>query len=201
MMMIQRLVLGGLLAMVSLGLAAAPKVNAPAPDFKLPGSDGQSHQLNDYRGKYVVLEWWNKDCPFVRKHYGSGNMQQLQKSWRDKGVVWFTVLSSAPGKQGHLPKAGIEKVMTRAKASPTTVLMDEKGTVGRLYGAKTTPHMYVINPKGQLIYKGAIDDKPTTDQADIKGAQNYVQQALTQAMNEQKVKISSTRPYGCSVKY
>jgi peroxiredoxin len=180
---------------------AAPELQKPAPDFSVEGSDGKTHKLADYKGKYVVLEWWNKDCPYVRKHYDSGNMQALQKEYTGKNVVWFTVLSSAPGKQGHVSAADANKLMAEAKASPTTVLLDPKGVVGRAYEAKTTPHMFVIDPKGTLVYMGGIDDKRGTDRAEIKTATPFVRLALDQSMAGQPVKTASSAPYGCSVKY
>lgn len=180
---------------------AEPKINETAPDFTLPGHDGKNYKLSDFKGKYVVLEWWNKDCPFVVKYYKPGRMQALQKEIREKGGEWFTVLSSAPGKQGHLDAAGVKDVMKTVKGQPTAVLMDPDGKVGRMYAAKTTPHMYVINPEGKLIYKGAIDDKPTANVDDLKGATNYVTLALNQARAGKKVDPNSTRAYGCSIKY
>lgn len=195
----QALVLTSLLAASS--LMAAPEIAKPAPDFTLTGHDGKSYKLSDYKGRYIVLEWWNKDCPYVRKHYDSGNMQALQKDLTAKNVAWFTVLSSAPKKQGHLAPTEISEVMAKEKASPLAVLIDEKGDVGRLYEAKTTPHMYIIDPQGQLVYKGAIDDKPTTDASDIKSSTNYVRQAFDASLAGKTIASSSTKPYGCSVKY
>lgn len=180
---------------------AMPKINAQAPDFSLKGHDGKTYKLSDYKDKFVVLEWWNKDCPFVAKHYSSGNMQKLQKEYGDKGVVWFTILSSAPGKQGYLKPDEIKKVMAEQNAKQKVVLIDEDGKVGQMYAAKTTPHMYIINPKGSLIYMGAIDDKPTVKVEDLKSATNYVKEALDLAMQDKAVKHQSTKPYGCSIKY
>src|SRR5499425_2123854 len=145
----------------------AAKVGEAAPDFTAGDSNGQSHTLSSYRGKFVVLEWHNRDCPYTRKHYESGNMQKLQKEWTSKGVVWLTVISSAPGKQGYVTAPQENDYVRRVNASPTAVLMDPQGALGHLYGAKTTPDMYIIDPSGGLIYHGAIDDHPTTDQADI----------------------------------
>jgi peroxiredoxin len=197
----KKLLLSASLFLISVPAWAAPELQKPAPDFSVEGSDGKTHKLSDYKGKYVVLEWWNKDCPYVRKHYESGNMQSLQKEYTGKNVVWFTVLSSAPGKQGHVSAADANKLMTEAKASPTTVLLDPKGVVGRAYEAKTTPHMFVIDPKGTLVYMGGIDDKRGTDKAEIKTATPFVRLALDQSMAGQPVKTSSSAPYGCSVKY
>lgn len=180
---------------------AAPKPGAPAPAFTAVDSNGRSHSLSDYKGKTVVLEWNNPECPFVKKHYGSGNMQALQKAAAKDGVVWLTINSSASGKQGHLtPKAANEYVAAQ-KAAPAAYLLDEKGTVGRLYEAKTTPHMYVIDPKGTLVYMGAIDDRPTANPDDIKTAKNYVTAALASVKAGKPVQEAATKPYGCSVKY
>ncbi len=177
------------------------RVNAPAPVFTATDSRGQSHALDQYKGKYVVLEWHNQGCPFTRKHYESGNMQSLQKEWTGKGVVWFTVISSAPGKEGYVTPSQENDYMTRMHAAPTAALLDPEGHLGRLYNARTTPHMYVIDPQGKLIYSGAIDNRPTADQGDIKGADNYVSDALFEAMSGKPVANSYTRAYGCSVKY
>lgn len=181
--------------------ALAVKVGDAAPDFTGTDSHGQSHKLSDYRGKFVVLEWHNNGCPFTKKHYESGNMQNLQKEWTGKGVVWFTVISSAPGTQGYVTADQENGYMDKMHAVPTAAILDPTGQIGHLYGAKTTPHMFVINPQGQLIYNGAIDDKATPDQSDINGAKNYVSEALQEAIAGQPVGVASTRPYGCSVKY
>jgi peroxiredoxin len=181
--------------------AYAQKVGDPAPEFQATDSNGQMHKLSEYRGKFVVLEWHNNGCPYTRKHYESGNMQRLQKEWRARGVIWFTVISSAPGEQGYVTAQQENDYLTRMNASPTAALLDPQGDVGRLYAAKTTPHMFIINPTGILIYDGAIDNKATTDQADIATAKNYVSQALEEAMAGKPVTIPTSRPYGCSVKY
>jgi peroxiredoxin len=181
--------------------AWAVRAGDTAPDFTGTDSHGKTHKLSDYRGKFVVLEWTNKDCPYTRKHYESGNMQALQKEWTAKGVVWLTVLSSAPGQQGHMTAAEENAYLAKEKASPTAAILDPSGSIGRAYGAKTTPHMFVIDPSGKIIYEGAIDDHPTTDTADIKRSKNYVSEALAEAMKGQQVAVSYTRPYGCSVKY
>ena len=182
-------------------LAQTAKVNAPAPDFTATDSQGQSHSLDWYRGKYVVLEWHNQGCPFTRKHYVSGNMQALQKEWTAKGVVWFTVISSAPGAQGYVTSAQENDYLAKMHATPTAALLDPDGKVGRLYNAKTTPDMFIIDPLGKLIYSGAIDDRPTPDVSDIQGADNYVSDALSAAMSGKSVAMPYTRAYGCSVKY
>jgi peroxiredoxin len=181
--------------------ALAVKVGDQAPDFTGTDSHGQTHKLSDYRGKFVVLEWHNNGCPFTKKHYESGNMPRLQKEWTNKGVVWFTVISSSPGSQGYVTADQENEYMQKMHAAPTAALLDPKGEIGHLYGAKTTPHMFVINPQGQVIYNGAIDDKPTPDPSDINGAKNYVSEALQEALAGQPVAVASTRPYGCSVKY
>ncbi len=179
----------------------ALKVGDAAPPFSVVGSDGQTHTLTDYKGKFVVLEWHNKDCPFVKKHYGTGNMQALQKKWTEKGVTWLAVISSAPGKEGYETATDATAEMKNAKASPSATLLDSTGKMGKLYGAKTTPHMFVINPEGKVIYNGAIDDKPTPDKADVKVAKNYVDSALEEATTGKEVTMTVTPPYGCSVKY
>jgi peroxiredoxin len=176
-------------------------VGSPAPAFTATDSHGQSHSLDQYRGKYVVLEWHNQGCPYTRKHYTSGNMQSLQKEWTGKGVVWFTVISSAPGQQGYETDAQENSYLAQMHADPTAVLMDADGKLGRLYGAKTTPEMYVIDPNGKLVYEGAIDDRPTPDPSDIKGADNYLNDALMESMAGKPITHSYTRSYGCSVKY
>lgn len=190
-------------ALVVLGLAAAAqvKVGAPAPAFTATDSRGQTQSLNQYHGKYVVLEWHNQGCPYTRKHYVSGNMQNLQKQWTAKGVVWFTVISSAPGSQGYVTSPEENAYVEKMHAAPTAVLMDSDAKVARLYGAKTTPQMIVISPEGNVIYDGAIDSKATPDVNDIPSADNYVNDALTAAMAGKPVATPFTRPYGCSVKY
>ena len=173
----------------------------PAPDFRGTDSNGVNHTLSQYRGKYVVLEWANRGCPYDQKHYKSGNMESLQREWTAKGVVWLSVISSAPGEQGSVTPAEENEYLKTMKATPTAALLDPDGTIGRLYQAKTTPHIFVIDPNGKLIYQGAIDDKPTTDLGDVKTARNYLNEALGAAMAGKPVPVTSTRPYGCSVKY
>jgi peroxiredoxin len=180
---------------------SAVKVGQPAPDFTGTASNGRTYHLADYQGKYVVLEWHNNGCPYTRKHYESGNMQKLQKQWTAQGVIWFTVISSAPGKQGYIEANDENKYMTAMAASPTAALLDPSGDIGHLYDAKTTPQMIVINPNGVVIYDGAIDNRPTDEVKDIPGATNYVNLALTQAISGRSVQTAATRPYGCSVKY
>jgi AhpC/TSA family len=193
-----------ILKLLILGLpltAAAITPNAPAPDFKGTDANGIAQTLSQYRGKYVVLEWANQGCPYDGKYYHSGAMEALQREWTAKGVVWLSVISSAPGQQGYVTAAEEREYLTRMHAAPTAALLDPTGTIGRLYQAKTTPHMFVIDPTGKLIYQGAIDDKPTPDQADLNGARNYVTEALTDAMQGKSIPVTVTRPYGCSVKY
>ena len=180
---------------------AAPEVGQPAPAFTLTDSNGQSHNLADFKGKFVVLEWLNHGCPFVKKHYDSNNMQKLQKEYTGKDVVWLSIVSSAPGKQGHMSPAETNQAKEEKGSAATAVLLDEDGTVGQLYGAKVTPELYVINPEGNLIYAGAIDDKKSVDPADVEGATNYVKRTLDEALAGQPVSTPRTEPYGCSVKY
>lgn len=176
-------------------------IGKTAPDFTLTDLHGKARHLSDYRGKFVVLEWNNPDCPFVNKHYGSGNMQALQREYGKKGVVWLTINSSAKGKQGYYEPAALEKWLGSEKWAAQAYLRDTDGKVGRLYGAKTTPNMFVIDPKGTLIYAGAIDDKPSTKKADVATAKNYVRACLDAAMAGKTVAVHATVPYGCSVKY
>jgi len=189
------------LPLVLMMTAMSARIGEPAPDFTAVDSTGKSQSLHAYKGKYVVLEWHNQGCPYTRKHYESGNMQRLQKEWTAKGVVWFTVISSAPGTQGYVTPTQENDYLKQMNAVPTAVLMDSGGTLGHLYAAKTTPQMYVIDPNGVLIYNGAIDDHPTSDQADIASSKNYVSTALTEALAGKPVTDAATRPYGCSVKY
>jgi len=182
-------------------LIAAARVGEAAPDFTATASNGKTVKLSANLGKYVVLEWHNNGCPYVGKQYNSGNMQRLQKQWTGRGVVWFTILSSAPGKQGYVTASEENDYMAKMHAMPTAALLDPTGEIGHLYDAKTSPQMVVINPQGVVIYDGAIDDKPTTDLNDVPGAINYVNLALEQSMAGKKVEIPATRPYGCSVKY
>lgn len=181
--------------------AYAARVGSPAPEFAGTDTHGRTQRLSEYRGKYVVLEWTNKDCPYTQKQYNSGNMQKLQKDWTAKGVVWLTILSSAPEKQGYMTAAEENAWIAKVHAAPTAAILDSSGMIGRAYEAKTTPHMFVIDPAGKLIYDGAIDDHPTTDVADVPVSKNYVSAALREAMAGEQVAMAYTRPYGCSVKY
>jgi peroxiredoxin len=179
----------------------AARVAEPAPDFTATDTNGKVHKLSEYRGKFVVLEWSNRGCPYTQKHYNSGNMQRLQQEWTGRGVIWLTVISSAPGKQGYVTASEENAYMKQVNAVPTAVLLDPTGALGHLYGAKTTPHIFIINPQGTLIYNGAIDDRPTTDPADVNGAKNYLSAALDEATSGKPVSSPTSRPYGCSVKY
>jgi len=180
---------------------AAVAVGAPAPDFSATSTQGAAVSLSGLKGKIVVLEWTNHQCPFVRKYYNKGHMQQLQKTATADGVVWISINSSAAGKEGHVDAARANALTTERAAAPTHVVLDEKGEIGRLYGAKTTPHMFVINPEGALVYMGAIDSKPTPNTDDIASATNYVTAALAALKAGRAVEPAATQPYGCSVKY
>jgi len=198
-----KLLLSTLTCLTSTALFAAdsPPVGSAAPDFSVTDAKGKNQSLSQYKGKYVVLEWFNPDCPFVKKHYGGGNMQKLQQQYTDKGVVWLSVDSSAPGKEGNLTPEQGEKKMAEWKTHSTALLLDQDGKAGQAYGAKNTPHMFIINPEGKIIYAGAIDSKATPNPADISSSTNYVKVALDEAMAGKPVTTPSTRPYGCSVKY
>lgn len=183
-------------------VAAVPvRVGQPAPDFTGVDSNGKTHRLSDFQGKVVVLEWTNHQCPFVRKHYESGNMQKLQKSATASGVVWLSVNSSAPGQQGNVNGTQANDLVKSRGAAPTAVLLDPDGKIGRLYNARTTPHMFVIANNGTLAYMGAIDSISSAEQADITKAKNYVSAAVDTVLKGQKVDTPVTQPYGCTVKY
>lgn len=196
-----RILVATLMLLVASAASAAVKIGEPAPDFTLAGSDGKPYALGAFKGKYVVLEWTNHDCPFVKKHYGSGNMQAQQRELTGKGAVWLTIVSSAPGKQGHVDAAAASELTKSRGAAPTAVLLDPTGEVGRTYDARTTPHMFVVAPDGKLIYMGGIDSIASADANDIAKAAPYVKVALAEAMAGKPVSNPSTRPYGCSVKY
>lgn len=172
-----------------------------APNFMLVDADGKTRALSEFTGKFIVLEWFNHACPFVGKHYGSGHMQQLQRTYTARGVAWVSINSSAPGKEGCLTPAQAKAITQEKRAVPTVVFLDPDGAVGRRYGAKATPHMFVINPEGVVIYAGAIDSIASTDQSDLKRATNYVEAALEETMAGRPVSVPSTTAYGCSVKY
>lgn len=188
------------LALPALALFPATALAAPAPGFSLKDADGRVRTLAEFRGKVVVLEWINEGCPYVKKHY-QGNMQALQKAAVADGVVWLSVCSSAPGQQGHVDGAGAKRFIAAKGAAPTAFLLDPTGVAGKAWGAKTTPHMYIVDQAGQLVYQGGIDDKPTANVADIAGATNYVKAALADLTAGRPVKVAFSKPYGCSVKY
>jgi peroxiredoxin len=190
-----------LAASTALFAADSPAVGTTAPDFSLTDSKGKTQTVSQYKGKYVVLEWFNPECPFVKKHYGSGNMQKLQEEFTAKGVVWLSVDSSAPGLEGNLTAEQAEKKIAEWKTKQTALVLDPDGKAGRSYGAKNTPHMFVINPEGKIIYEGAIDSKATPNPSDIASSTNYVKVALEESMGGKTVSNANTKPYGCSVKY
>lgn len=181
---------------------AGVAVGAPAPDFSLESASGKTVRLDAFKGRLVVLEWTNEGCPFVHKHYDSGNMQKLQKEYTARGVVWLTISSSCEGSQGYFatPKDAAAFIRER-HAHMTALLLDHQGVVGREYGAKTTPDMVVIAKDGSVAYEGAIDDRPSTDLSDIPGAHNYVATALDEILAGKPVSVPQTRSYGCSIKY
>ena len=182
--------------------AAAQQVTGqPAGNFRLIDADGKAVSLGQFKGRPVVLEWNNPGCPFVKKHYESGNMQATQAKAKAAGAVWLTINSGAPGKQGYMTGPEAKSFVTTQKAVPAAYLLDPQGRVGKGYGAKTTPHLYLIDAGGRLVYQGGIDDKPTADKADISGARNHVLAALGEVKAGKKVSVPETRPYGCSVKY
>lgn len=186
---------------IAAGNASAATVGQDAPAFTLKDPEGKDISLADYKGKVVVLEWFNNGCPFVHKHYDSHNMQDLQKEMTAKGVVWLTISSSAEGQQGYETAASAKETIAKFGINATDFLLDSAGTVGRLYDAKTTPHMFVVDKDGKLAYAGAIDDKPSADPADIKGAKNYVRQAVDEVLAGKPVSEPATKSYGCGVKY
>ncbi len=197
-----KLTLIAMLALFPASFASAEAVpGKPAPAFSVTDATGKTRALADAKGKWLVLEWFNKDCPYVKKHYGSGNMQKLQKYYVGKGVTWLTVISSAKGKQGHLTPAAATKLASETKMAANAVLIDESGAMGRAYGAKTTPHMYIIDPNGTIAYAGGIDDNDSADPAVIPASKNFVSSALDSALAGKAIAVASSKPYGCSVKY
>jgi peroxiredoxin len=178
-----------------------PPVGSAAPDFSLIDANGQTHSLSQYKGKYIVLEWFNPECPFVKKHYGSGNMQKLQQQYTGKGVVWLTIDSNAPGTEGNITPEQAQKITASWRARQTALLLDPEGKAGRAYGAKNTPNMVVIDSEGKIAYEGAIDSKATPNPADIPNSTNYVKAALDESLAGKPVTTPQTKPYGCSVKY
>lgn len=199
-MKLRHLVLAASAAVLSLGLTAAPQIGAPAPDFTVVDSKGSSHSLRDFAGKTVVLEWTNHDCPFVKKHY-QGNMQALQQEMTAQDVVWLSVISSAPGKQGHVSPSEADDLTASRNAAPTAVVFDESGVVGQAYAAKTTPHMYVIDKAGVLQYMGGIDSIPSTKVHDIAKATPLFANAAKAVLAGATPDPAISKPYGCSVKY
>src|SRR5436305_9524892 len=189
------------LVVTTLFAADSPPVGAAAPDFSLPDASGKTHNLSQYKGKYVVLEWFNPECPFVKKHYGSDNMQKLQSEYTGKGVVWLTIDSNAPGTEGNLTADQAQKVMNSWKTKQTALLLDPESKVAKLYGAKNTPNMVVINPEGKIVYEGAIDSKASPNPADIPASTNYVKSALDESLGGKPVSNAQTKPYGCHITY
>jgi len=198
-----KLLLIAITALVTGPLYAAdvPPVGSAAPDFSAPDTNGKTHSLSQYKGKYVVLEWFNPECPFVKKHYGSDNMQKLQQEYTGKGVVWLTIDSNAPGTEGNIAPDQAQKIMASWRTKQTALLLDPESKVARSYGAKNTPNMVVINTEGKIVYEGAIDSKATPNPADIPNSTNYVKAALDESLAGKPVTTSHTKPYGCSVKY
>jgi len=181
--------------------ADVPPVGSAGPDFSAPDTNGKAHSLSQYKGKYVVLEWFNPECPFVKKHYGSDNMQKLQQEYTGKGVVWLTIDSNAPGTEGNITPDQAQKIMASWKTKQTALLLDPESEVARSYGARNTPNMVVINPEGKIVYEGAIDNKASPNPADIPSSTNYVKAALDESLAGKSVSNPTTKPYGCSVKY
>jgi peroxiredoxin len=198
-----KLLLTAVAASVAGALYAAdvPPVGSAAPEFSTPDANGKTQSLSQYKGKYVVLEWFNPDCPFVKKHYGGGNMQKLQEDYTSKGVAWLTIDSNAPGTEGNLTPEQAQKIMAQWKTKQTALLLDPESKVAKLYGAKNTPNMVVINPEGKIVYEGAIDSKASPNPADIPSSTNYVKSALDESLAGKPVSNAQTKPYGCSVKY
>lgn len=192
---------GFILAWMSTAAFAGPEIGSRAPAFIGTTSTGETISLDQFDGKNVVLEWTNHDCPFVRKHYETGNMQATQSMIQDEDGIWISVISSAPGKQGHVSADAANALSTDRKATPDYIILDEDGAIGRAFSAKTTPHMFIIDDKGTLRYNGAIDDKPSAKHATVKGATNFVRAAFRHVVARTEVKNATTKPYGCSVKY
>jgi peroxiredoxin len=202
----QTFIAGLALTALSLGAAASSaqttaRIGQPAPAFQAVDAEGKTRNLSEFAGKTVILEWTNHDCPYVRKHYNSATMQTLQKDMAKEGIVWLSVISSPPGEQGHVESAKARELTAQRDAAPAAVLLDPKSTMARAYGAQTTPHMYVIDPKGSLAYMGAIDDKPSAAASSLEGARSYVRQAVAELKAGQPVSQASTKAYGCAVKY
>src|SRR3989440_3103604 len=181
--------------------AEVPAVGSAAPDFSAPDANGKTQSLSEYKGKYVVLEWFNPECPFVKKHYGSDNMQKLQQEYTGKGVVWLTIDSNAPGTEGNITSEQAQKIMNSWKTKQTALLLDPESNIAKLYGAKNTPNMVVISPEGKIVYEGAIDSKASPNPADIPSSTNYVKAALDEALGGKAVSNAQTKPYGCHITY
>ncbi|WCM92785.1 redoxin domain-containing protein [Acidovorax sp. NCPPB 2350] len=200
--MLRRTLLATSLALAAAGTAqAAAAVGQPAPGFTLTDTAGKTVRLADYRGRTVVLEWTNPGCPFVRKHYDSGNMPATQKDAQGQGVVWLAINSTEKASADYLEPPKLAAWLRERQAAPTAVLMDEEGTVGHAYGARTTPHLYIVDPQGTLVYAGGIDSIPSARPADIDRATNYVKAALADVAARRPIATASTQPYGCSIKY
>jgi peroxiredoxin len=196
-----RLLVSAALSLTAFAVFAAAAPGEAASEFVVTDITGQAHKLSDLRGRYVVLEWFNSECPFVQKHYESGNMQGLQKQYTAKGVVWLAINSTNPASSNFRDESRSAQIVKDWKMNPTALALDKNGKVGQAYGARTTPHMFVIDPKGSVIYAGGIDDKATFSLADVKSAKNFVAAALDESMSGKPVSTPSARPYGCSVKY
>ena len=190
-----------MLMFVAFSVQAEPVINKPAPLFSAPTADGKTNNLADFHGKTVILEWTNNECPFVKKHYETGNIPNLQKQAAAQDVVWLQIISSAPGKQGFVDGATAKKLNEERGATPTNTLFDPEGTIGRLYIATNTPQFFIINPEGILLYKGAVDSIPSADKADIAKAENYISAALSELATGKAISKNTTKPYGCTVKY
>jgi peroxiredoxin len=189
------------LAAAALYAADVPPVGSAAPDFSAPDANGKTQSLSEYKGKYVVLEWFNPECPFVKKHYGGGNMQKLQDEFTGKGVVWLTVDSNAPGTEGSITAEQAKKIMDSWKTKQTALVLDPESKIAKLYGAKNTPNMVIINPEGKIVYEGAIDSKASPNPADIPSSTNYVKAALDESLGGKAVSKAQTKPYGCHITY
>ena len=200
-MLLRRTLFALPLVLAAAGAQAAATVGQPAPDITLKDTTGKTVRLSDFKGKHVVLEWTNPGCPFVRKHYDSGNMPATQKDAASKNVVWLAVNSTEKASGDYLEPAKLTSWLKERQSVPTAILMDEEGTAGRAYGARTTPHMYIVNPQGQLIYAGGIDSIASAKADDIPRATNYVKTGLAEALAGKRLTASTTRPYGCSIKY
>lgn len=176
-------------------------VGEPAPEFEVMDAHGNMRSLSEFEGQYVILEWLNHGCPFIQKHYNGENMQALQKKYTDQDVVWLSIISSAPGTQGFMEAEEARQSIEDHGASPTAILLDPEGTVGKKYDARVTPHMFIIDPEGILRYNGAIDDKPSARPSSLEGAHNYIDAAMSSLKNGEEVEVKTNTPYGCSVKY